>query len=174
MGKGILWIIIGIISIIGGIIALANPVSATLTATQIAGYVFIFVGVIQFIGAFGEEGMGAKIWNLVLGALAVYLGITILGNPLASVLALTTVVGILFFAGGITKVILAFSLEDRSYFWLIMISGVISVILAVMIFSNFPQSAAVLLGVLLGIELISNGVSLMAMGAAVRRVAKAT
>ena len=95
MGKGILWIIIGIISIIGGIIALANPVSATLTATQIAGYVFIFVGVIQFIGAFGEEGMGAKIWNLVLGALAVYLGITILGNPLASVLALTTVVGIL-------------------------------------------------------------------------------
>ena len=173
MGNGILWIIVGIISIIGGMFALANPFAATFAATQIAAYVFIFVGILQIIGGFGAEGVGAKIWNIILGALAIWLGISILGHPLAGILALTTMVGILFLVTGIIKVILAFSLEDRGPFWLILISGAISAVLAVMIFTNFPQSAAVVLGVLLGVDLISTGVSLIAMGSALRKLAQA-
>ncbi len=172
MGKGILWIIIGIVSIIGGIVALANPVIATFTAAQIAAYVFIFVGIIQILGAFGEAGFGAKLWNTVLGALAIWLGISILGNPLAGVLALTTMVAVLFLAAGIIKLILAVSLEDRSFFWLMLLSGIVSIVLAVMIFSNWPYSAGTVLGILLGVDLISNGVSLIAMGSALRKVAR--
>ena len=169
MGNGILWITVGIIAVIGGILALANPLVATLTATQLAAIVFVFVGVISIIGAFGEDTFGAKMWNLVLGVLALLLGISIFNNLLAGMLALTTVVGIIFLAAGITKVLLAFSLEDRQFFWLILLSGIVSVVLAVMIFANFPQSAAAVLGILLGVDLISNGVSLIAMGAAIRR-----
>jgi uncharacterized membrane protein HdeD (DUF308 family) len=169
MGNGILWIIIGIISVVGGIIALANPVIASLTATQIAGYIFIFVGIIQIVGAFGQDGIGSKLWNILLGVLAVWLGISILGHPLAGMLALTTMVAILFFISGVVKVALAFSVEDRSPYWLILISGVVSVLLAIMIFSNFPESAGITLGILLGVDLISNGAWLISLGAAIRK-----
>jgi uncharacterized membrane protein HdeD (DUF308 family) len=173
MGKPILWIILGVISIIGGILALANPFVATLAATTIAAWVFIFVGIVEIVGAFSVEGALAKIGNILLGALAVFLGISILQHPLAGVISLTLLVGILFIASGVFKVIMAFSLEERSYFWLMLLSGIVSIVLAVLIFSNFPQSAAVILGLLLAIELISNGVSLIAMGMALNKVRRA-
>lgn len=170
MGKTILWVVLGIISIVGGIFALASPLVATFVATTIAAWVFIFVGVVQVIGAFSAEGAWAKIGNILLGALAVFLGFSILQNPLAGALALTTLVGILFLAAGVFKLILAFSVEERRAFWLILISGALSVLLAILIFSNFPYSAATMLGILLGVDLISNGVSLIAMSFALRRL----
>jgi len=174
MGNSLLWIVIGVFSIVGGFIALANPVIATLTATQIAGYIFLFVGAIQLVGAFSAEGTGAKIWNAVLGVLTIWLGITVLGHPLASVLALTTMVAIVFLVTGIVKLILAFNLRGDGPFWLILLSGAVSVLLAIMVFANFPQSAATLLGILLGVDLISNGLALIAMGLALRKVARSS
>jgi uncharacterized membrane protein HdeD (DUF308 family) len=49
----------------------------------------------------------------------------------------------------------------------------VSIVLAVLIFSNFPQSAAVILGLLLAIELISNGVTLIALGMALNKERRA-
>lgn len=170
MSNWILWLVIGVIALVGGIFALLNPLAATLAAEQLAGWLFLVVGILQVIAGFREEGWGAKLWVLLLGILAIVLGVALLANPLAGILALTTVAAILFFAGGLTKIVLAFSLEDRSYFWLILLSGAVSVILAVMIFANFPQSAAVLLGVLLGIDLISNGAAVIAMAFALRKM----
>lgn len=170
MSNWILWLFIGAIAVIGGIFALLNPLVATLAAEQLAGWLFLVVGILQVIAGFREEGWGAKLWVLLLGVLAIVLGVALLGNPLAGILALTTVAAVLFLAGGLTKIVLAFSLEDRSYFWPILLSGAVSVILAIMIFANFPQSAAVLLGVLLGIDLISNGVAVIAMALALRKM----
>ena len=42
-----------------------------------------------------------------------------------------------------------------------LLSGAVSLILGIMVFTNFPQSAAVLLGVLLAIELVATGVTLI-------------
>ena len=170
MSNWILWLFIGAIAVIGGIFALLNPLVATLAAEQLAGWLFLVVGILQVIAGFREEGWGAKLWVLLLGVLAIVLGVALLGNPLAGILALTTVAAVLFLAGGLTKIVLAFSLEDRSYFWPILLSGAVSVILAIMIFANFPQSAAVLLGVLLGIDLISNGIAVIAMALALRKM----
>lgn len=170
MSNWILWLVIGVIALAGGIFALLNPLAATLAAEQLAGWLFLIVGILQFIAGFREEGWGAKLWVMLMGLLAIVLGVALIGNPLAGILALTTVAAILFLAGGVTKVVLAFSLEDRTYFWPILLSGAVSVILAIMIFANFPQSAAILLGVLLGVDLISNGVAVIAMAFALRKM----
>lgn len=163
MTNRVLWIIMALLAIAGGVFALLNPFAASLAATTIAAWLFLIFGVLELIAGFRVPGAGAKIWTLLMGALAIYLGITILGHPLKGMVTLTIMVGILFMAGGITKIILAFSLEDRRYFWPILLSGVVSAILAVMVFTNFPQSAAVVLGILLGVELLSDGVWSLAM-----------
>ncbi len=162
MGGRILWGLFGVISIIGGVLALMNPFGASVAATFIAGWVFIIMGVLQIIGVFVDKEATGKFWMVLLGILALWLGYAILNNPLAGMVSLTIVVAVSFLAAGIFKLIFAFSMEDKRFFWLILLSGAVSVILAIMIFSNFPQSAVTVLGILLGIDLISNGATLLA------------
>ncbi len=166
MGSRILWIIVGVLSVLAGIFALANPLAATLTAELIAGWGFLLVGVLQIVGAFRDIGWGARIWAILLGLAFIATGVMLLGDPLAGIVSLTVVVGVLFLITGITRIIMSFSLPRGGGFWLVMLSGALSLILAFMVFSNFPESAAVMLGVLLAIELISNGIAMIVLGTA--------
>lgn len=163
MSNRILWIIMGLLAVIGGVFALANPFAASLAATVIAGWVFVFTGIVQAVAGFRAEGAGAKIWSILLGLLAIFVGVTVLGHPLKGMVALTTVVAIMFLASGIAKIVLSFSLEDRRFFWMILISGIASTVLGLVIFANFPVSAATSLGLLLGINLLFDGISALAL-----------
>ena len=163
----VLWIILGVISILAGVLALANPMAATLAAEQIAGWGFLIVGVLQIFLAFRAEGWGARIWAILVAIAFILLGIALLGNPLEGIVTLTVLAGILFMATGIFRVIMSISLRDTGAFWLVLLSGLLAILLAVMIFGNFPASVVTLLGVLLAIELISNGVSMIALSSVV-------
>ena len=163
MTNRILWGLMAVVAFVGGMFALANPFAASIAATVIAGWMFIIIGAIQVFAGFRADGAGAKTWSILLGVLAIVLGVMILGRPLEGMVALTTVVAAMFLAGGIGKLILSFSLEDKRFFWLILLSGVASVALGIMIFANFPVSAATSLGILLGIELLFDAGSALAM-----------
>ena len=157
----VLWLLIGAITLLGGIFALLNPFAATLAATTLAAWVFIFAGVLQIIGVFQTDGWGARLWGLILALAFLWLGITILGNPLKGMISLTLVAGLMFVATGIAKLIFAFRIRGSGYFVWALLSGAVSLILGIMVFTNFPQSAAVLLGVLLAVELIATGLTLV-------------
>ncbi len=163
MKNRFLWILMAVISILGGFYALANPVLASGFATIMVACVFLAMGIIQIVAGFRVEGTGAKLWSILLGALAVYLGVTMIGHPLKGMIALTSMVAVLLLVGGISKIILSFSLEDRRFFWLVMLSGIASAAVGLIIFANWPVSAVSALGVLLGVQLISDGAASLAM-----------
>ena len=156
-----LWLVVGIISILGGIFAFFNPLSATFAAEQLAGFTFLLVGILQFIALFRAHSTTGKVLAAIGGVLGVLIGIELLQNPLQGILTLTMVVAILFMATGIVRVVVAFGLRKTVAFIPLLISGLISIVLAIMIFSGYPQSATYMLGVLLAVELISNGISLI-------------
>ncbi|WBU63757.1 HdeD family acid-resistance protein [Paracoccus aerodenitrificans] len=159
----ILWIVIGVLSILAGILALANPFAATLTAELIAGWSFLFIGILQIFAAFQARGWGGRIWVILLGIACIFLGIMLLRNPLVGIVSLTLMVAVLFLVEGIFKVVMSFDFRGTNAFWLLLLSGALSVLLAIMIFGNFPSSAATILGILLAVELISNGVTMIAL-----------
>jgi membrane protein HdeD len=161
MTNWILWLLIGAITLLGGVFALLNPFAATLAATTLAAWIFLFTGVLQIVGLFQTDGWGARLWGLILALAFIWLGITILADPLRGVISLTLVAGIMFVATGIAKVIFAFRIRGSGYFMLTLLSGLVSLALGVMVFTNFPQSAAVLLGVLLAVELVATGITLI-------------
>lgn len=163
MTSRILWIIVGVLSILAGIFALANPLAATLTAEQVAGWGFLIIGFLQIFAAFKQDTWGARIWVILVGALFIFLGINLLAQPLTGILSLTLMVAVLFLVMGIFRIVLSFSMRGTPAFWILLLGGALSVILAIMIFSNFPSSALVVLGIMLAVELISNGVTLIAL-----------
>ncbi|WP_227429797.1 HdeD family acid-resistance protein [Psychrobacter sp. I-STPA6b] len=156
-----LWVIIGIISILGGTFALFNPLSASLAAEQIAGWIFLFVGILQLFTIFQVSSTSARIFTGLGGAVSTLIGLELLQEPLKGILALTLVIAFLFILTGSIKSFVAFSLRNTPAFAPMLFSGIISIILAVMIFTNFPQSATFILGILLAVELISNGLTLL-------------
>lgn len=157
----VLWLVAGLISIAGGFFALANPFVATLAAEQIAGWMFAFVGAMVIVSAFSDKGWTGWILSLILGVLVLIFGISLISNPLAGVLTLTALSAILMAASGIAKVLLAFTSQAQNLRGILIVSGLISVVLAGMIIANWPQSALLVLGIYLSIELISNGISLV-------------
>ncbi len=165
MSKWIWWMIAGCLSLIGGIIAFANPMAATLTAVALAGYTFIFVGVATVISAFADQSWGQRILAILLGALMLFLGVNLLGEPLQGMLSLTVAVAIGLIFAGILRLVIGFGSQGNVR-WLMILSGAISLLLAFMIFSDFPASATVVLGVFLAVELVSNGISLIVLALA--------
>lgn len=156
-----LWLIVGIISIVGGVFALFNPFSATLAAEQLAGWFFLFVGVLQMFAIARARSTGGRVLAAVGGLIGILLGVELLREPMQGILTLTIVVAILFLLTGIVRTIVAFGLRGTAAFLPVLLSGIISIVLAIMIFSGYPQSATFILGILLAIELISNGISLI-------------
>jgi uncharacterized membrane protein HdeD (DUF308 family) len=157
--KSWVWMaIFAAISLVGGIIALLNPFAATLAATLMAGWAFAFLGALQVVQSFQNKNWGGFIWALLFGLLTLAVGVSLIFNPLAGMVSLTMLVAVLFLVTGIVKVMLSFSLREISGWGWVLFSGIISVVLGVMIFADIFSAATQVLGILLGIELISNGV----------------
>lgn len=147
-----------VISLIGGVLALLNPLAATLTATLMAGWAFAFLGALQVIQSFQIKGWGGFIWALLFGLLTLAVGLSLIFDPLAGMISLTILVAVLFLVTGIVKIMLSFSLRPLTGWGWVLLSGIVSLVLGIMILADILSAATQVLGILLGIELISNGV----------------
>lgn len=163
--------LLAVISIVGGLLALFNPFAATLAATIMAGWVFAILGIFQIIHSFQTRGWGGFIWSLLFGVLTLLVGISLVANPLAGMVSLTLLVAVLFLVTGVIKIAYSLSLRPISGWGWVLASGIVSLVLGIMILANFPWSAASVLGILLGIELLSNGVLFLLVALGMRRLA---
>ncbi len=168
MKSSFLMLGLGVLSLFGGIFALANPLAATLTATVLAAYMFIAIGALMLISIFTDDTWGSRLFSLVVGLALLAIGINLLSNPLQGVLRLTVVVALIMILVGILRFAFAFKMPTAGLKGLLILSGIVSLVLGIMILTNFPYSAAVVLGILLAVELLSNGISLIALGLAAR------
>lgn len=158
------------ISIVGGVLALANPFAATLAATLLAGWVFAFLGIVQIVQAFQVRDWSGFLWALAFGIITLVVGAVLLLDPLAGMVSLTILVAFLFLFTGVVKTMFALSLRPMSGWGWVLGSGLISILLAAMILTNFPASAAAVLGILLAIELLSNGVLFLFVALGLRKL----
>ena len=151
------WLFIGILSLLTGIAAIIVPQIAALAVEMLLGGLFIFVSFLQGIHAYHmhrRRGFGLSILTALLSLIV---GVLLLVFPLSGVMTLTLVIGVFFFLGGFLKSILAFQLRPLQGWGWMLFSGIISLGLGVLIFSMLTQSAAWVIGILVGIDLIFGG-----------------
>jgi len=172
MSDWLKWVLLGVVSIVFGIFALNHAVLTSLSVTLVVGALLLISGIVQVVAGFGEEGAGSKILSILLGVVLALLGISFLANPFSGTISLAIVVTIFIAAGGILRLFYSFQIRGTPYFWLMLISGALSLLLAIYIVAN-PAVTVALLGILLGIELIFNGVGLVALGLHRRGTARA-
>ena len=162
--------VLAVICIIGGFLALMNPFGATIFAVTLAGWVFLIQGVLQVLHAFRIRDWSGFIWSLGLGVLSLIVGIVLVVDPLAGSISLTLLVAVLFLITGIAKTMFALALRPLGGWAWVLLSGLVSLLLGVLILTNFPASAATILGLLLGVELVSNGVLFLFVALGLRKL----
>jgi uncharacterized membrane protein HdeD (DUF308 family) len=144
---------IGVLMIVFGVIAIASPVIASAAVSALLGWLFIIAGIAEIAYAFTG---GRMLANLVMGGLTVVAGGIMVFSPLAGALTLAWLLVFWCFLRGIMQVFTSFQLtEGRGW---MLVSGILSVLLAVMIWRGWPSTAIWALGLLVGLNLISAGV----------------
>ena len=109
-------------------------------------------------------------WSLISAALAVIAGVILLARPVQGTLTLTIVVGAYFLAEGVATIM--YALEHRSelsgrWSWLL-IAGLMDILIAAIIIAGLPGSALWAIGLLVGINLLFGGATLIGMALAAR------
>ena len=161
MKQWVKWLLLGILSLAFGIFVLGNTVAASLAVTTLTGVMFLISGGFQIFAGLSAEGMASKVFTVALGVLMVLLGGSFLLNPVDGAVSLATLVTVLLVAGGIVRIVFARRMRDTQFFWPMLISGALSILLAGYILANFATASVNLLGILLGIELLFNGAGLI-------------
>ena len=162
--------VLAAICIVGGFMALLNPFGATIFPVTIAGWVFLVQGIIQVFHASRIRDWTGFLWSLGIGVLSLLVGIVLVADPLAGAIPLTLLVAVLFLATGVAKTMFAFALRPLDGWVWVLASGLVSVVLGVMILAGLPATATTILGLLLGIELVSNGVLFLFVALGLRKL----
>ena len=166
------WMIGGVVSLIGGIIALAYPVPASVFAVLLAAWAFVISGIFTLIASFRATEGGQRIWGILWSILSVVLGIFMIANPLAGLISLTFAIGGMFLIGGIFRIAFGFRTRGKRHGWLSILSGAISIFLGFVLLKYLPIMSTVALGTFLGIDLLCNGIALVAIAMGARSLSR--
>ena len=167
----LLFLIQGLIMTVLGLLAIGEPMVATLAVALFAGWLFLISGVVGVAGAFTARHIPGFWWTLLSSLLGIVVGLYLILRPFAGILSLTLVVAAYFGAQGIMQIITA--VEHRrvlpSWVW-VLFGGLVNILLAGLILSGWPGTAEWTLGLLFGINLLMWGVALVMTALACRAV----
>jgi uncharacterized membrane protein HdeD (DUF308 family) len=164
------WLLaLGILMIILGVFAIAAPAVATIAVQFMLGWLLVISGIGEGIHAFMAQGWRGFLLELLSALLYLAVGILLLVNPLEGALALTIVLAVFLIVEGIFKIITALRVRDHDGWGWLLASGIMSVILGLLIWAEWPASGLWVIGLLVGIQLLFTGWALVMLALAARR-----
>lgn len=160
----------GILLAVLGVAALILPPLASLAITIFLGWMFLISGIGGLIVTYWARSTPGFWWSLISAALAVLAGMLLLARPMQAVLTLTIVLGAYFLAEGVATIM--YALEHRRelssrWSWLL-ISGLVDIAISFLVITGLPSSAEWAIGILVGINLLFGGATLIGMALAAR------
>jgi uncharacterized membrane protein HdeD (DUF308 family) len=166
----ILW---GVSLIVLGMLAVGSPFLAAVAVNAFIAWLLVLAGVVHLTVAFHTREAGSLIWRVLVGLAYLFFGVYLIIHPALGVASLTLVLASLFLVEGILNIVLFFqvrSLPIQGSGWLL-IDGIITLLLGLMIYLQWPSSSAWAIGTLVGVSMIMSGVTRVMLSLAVRKVA---
>jgi len=173
MKNWLLWLIVGLVSLIAGVLALLNPLSASVTAVTLAGWALLIIGALQAYSAWTSPGFRATASAGVAAVTALLMGVLLLFGPFGDGSFLRIALVLLLFISGAAKLWSARQIRGDDLFVVVLAAGAVSVLLGLVLLTGFPGLLAGNLGVILGLELLANGMALIVLALRRRKAAPA-
>jgi len=148
-----------------GAAAIALPPIATLAFTIVLGWLFLLSGVMGLITTFWMRQAPGFWWSLISAMLGVAVGALLLAQPISGALSLTIVLVVFFVIEGVASIMFALDHKRElsgQWGWML-VSGIVDLVLATLVFGGLPSTAAWAIGLLVGINMVFGGAALIAM-----------
>ena len=161
----VLFLIEGIVLVVLGVLAIIIPPIATIAVTIFLGWLFLISGIVGLVTTFWARHAPGFWWSLLSAVVAIAAGVVLLGWPVPGAVSLTLLLIIFFIIEGVLSIM--YALEHKKelsgrWGWML-ISGIIDLILAAIIWGGLPGTAAWALGLLVGINMLFGGSAMIAM-----------
>jgi len=165
---------VGIAAIVIGAIAILLPELFSLGAAVFVGIVLVIVSAFLAAAAFAAHGVGSLLARLAWALLTFVVGLWLILEPHNGTLTLTLVLGIYFLLMGLTRVTVAFLGRGQPNAVWVGLSGICGLIIGILVLAKFPSSADWAIGLLIGIDLIFLGWSLISVAQIGKEVSRGT
>jgi uncharacterized membrane protein HdeD (DUF308 family) len=167
----VLFLVEGVVLLVLGATAVVLPPLATLAATIIIGWLFLVSGVVGLFTTFWMRQAPGFWWSLISAVLGIVVGFLLLASPLSGAISLTIVLVVFFIIEGVASIMFALDHKRElsgQWGWML-VSGIVDLLLAALIFGALPGAAAWALGLLVGVNMIFGGSALIAMALHARK-----
>jgi len=162
--------IFGGIAMLLGVLAMMAPALAGTSIIFLLGALVVLSGALRMLWAFQSGSVGRGLWQFAIGSLTLICGAAMLANPLFGSAVMTILLAAYFLVDGIAEIAAGAGRMGNGGGWLVF-GGIVSIILAVLIWTQYPLSGAWAMGILLGIKLFLVGLTMLVGGSAVRSLA---
>lgn len=165
------YIAAGVVLVMAGLLAIAFPFFGTLAVAIFVGWILVFSGFVELIHALTTRGAPAMMLNIVVGLLSVGVGAMMLSDPFSGAFSLTLLLAGLFAADGVIRILSATQIRPFAGWGWIVLNGVSSLLLAALLLWLLPDASLYVLGILLGLDLLVAGGTLLLIASAARTLA---
>jgi uncharacterized membrane protein HdeD (DUF308 family) len=167
-GKSIVW---AIVLIVFGFLAIALPFATSWGVVVVIAWLIVFSGAFQFIHAFQSHGIGHILWKLLVAVLYLIVGIYFLLHPVLGIASFTLVLAVFFVVEGVFDLVAYFKTRGMPGSGWMLFDGIVTLILGLLVWRQWPSSSLWVIGTLVGISMIMTGTTRLMMGLAARRLA---
>jgi uncharacterized membrane protein HdeD (DUF308 family) len=164
------FVALGVALLLLGILALGDVVAVTLISTIFIGAMLLVGGVFQVVHAFMVKTWSGFLLSMLGGIVYAVGGLLIMNEPVQGALVITLFLIVALMIGGILRIVVAVRHREMNGWWLMALSGLISVLIGFLLYASFPWSGLWVLGTLIGVELLVQGATWLMFGMALRRV----
>jgi uncharacterized membrane protein HdeD (DUF308 family) len=155
-----------------GVRSVLAPLTSAVAITVTVGVLLMIGGAGQIALALRAGVLGRGLLLVLTGAVSALVGLLLVLQPLTGIATITLFLAVYFLVSGILAVIAAFNLRpDAGWLWMLA-NGVVTFLLGLLIWRQWPLSGAWAIGVLFGVQLVSSGAALVVIGTAMRRALK--
>jgi len=158
--------------IIFGVLAISAPFLTAVAVSAAIAWLIVLAGAVHLILAFHQHGAGSVIWKLLVAVAYLFFGGYLIVHPVLGVASLTLVLASLFLVEGILDIVFFFKIRPRHGSSWVLLDGIITLILGLLIYVQWPSSSLWAVGTLVGISMIMSGISRIMLSLAVRQTAQ--
>jgi uncharacterized membrane protein HdeD (DUF308 family) len=163
------FVALGVLSILAGMFALTDVVAFTLVSVIFIGAALLVSGIFQVIHAFATKTWGQFGLSVALGLVYVAGGFLIMQEPVQGSFVITLMLLVALVISGVVRIVIALRHREMKYWWLMALGGLCSAAIGVWLFAALPWSGLWVLGTLIAVELLIQGVTWLQFGLALRR-----
>jgi len=155
-----------------GAACIAKSQTATTFSILALGWVLAISGVIWLVGAFQTWSWGGFFVYLLNAIIRCVTGYLLIRHPDAGAEAVTMIIAALFIVGGLFRVAGASVIQFPRWGWTV-VAGLVSVALGVYLLATWPTASTYFIGLVIGIDLVFDGASLVGFAGAIHSLPEA-